>query len=56
VEAIYSEDEVPQGQEHFLEINERLAQQWPVITAQKEPPADADEWADVQQKEHHLEE
>jgi len=56
VEAIYSEDEVPPGQEHFLEINERLAQQWPVITAQKEPPADADEWADVQQKEHHLEE
>lgn len=56
VDAIYSEDDVPESQRHFLEINERLAKKWPVINAQKEAPPDADEWADVQDKEQHLEE
>jgi len=56
VEAIFSEDEVPPDQQHFLEINERLAQKWPVITAQKEAPPDAKEWEDVPGKEKYLEE
>jgi ferredoxin len=56
VDAIYSEDEVPSGQEQFLEINERLSQKWPVITAQKEAPEDAAEWEDVPDKLQHLEE
>ncbi len=56
VDAIYSEDEVPSDQEHFLEINERLAQKWPVITAQKEAPEDAAEWEDVPDKLQYLEE
>lgn len=56
VDAIYSEDEVPPGQEHFLEINERLAQKWPVITAQKEAPEDAAEWENVPDKLQYLEE
>jgi len=43
-EAIFSEDDVPAGQEHFLRINAQLAAKWPVIAAQKEPPGDADEW------------
>ncbi len=56
VDAIYSEDEVPPEQEHFLEINERLAQKWPVITAMKEAPEDAEEWEDVEGKLQYLEE
>ena len=56
VDAIFSEDEVPAGQEHFLEINERLAQQWPVITAMKEAPADAKQWEGVEGKLQYLEE
>jgi ferredoxin len=56
VDAIYSEDELPANQEQFLEINERLAQKWPVITAMKEPPDDAKEWEDVEGKLQHLEE
>jgi len=56
VEAIFSEDEVPEGQEHFLEINERLAKKWPVITALKDAPDDAAEWEDVPDKLKYLEE
>ena len=54
-EAIYSEDEIPAGQEHFLEINAELSAQWPVITEAKEPPEDADDWKDVEGKEQYLE-
>src|SRR4051812_31290407 len=43
-EAIFSEDEVPKGQEAFLPLNAELAKQWPVITEKKEAPADAKEW------------
>ena len=55
VEAIYSEDELPNEQAHFLELNAELAAGWPVITEAKEPPADADDWRDVEDKEQHLE-
>lgn len=55
VEAIYAEDELPNGQEQFLEINAELAQQWPVITELKDAPADADEWSKVKDKLKHLE-
>ena len=44
VEAIYSEDEVPPGQEHFKQLNAELAKKWPVITEKGEPPADAKDW------------
>ncbi len=43
-EAIYSEDEIPAGQEHFLELNAELGQLWPVITEVKTPPDNAEEW------------
>jgi len=29
---------------HFLELNRELAEIWPVITEQKDPPSDAEEW------------
>ncbi len=43
-EAIFSEDEVPAGQEKFTALNAELAKQWPVITEMGTPPADAKEW------------
>jgi len=45
VEAIYSEDELPEGQEEFIAINAELTPLWPVITDVKDAPEDADEWA-----------
>jgi len=50
VDAIYSEDEVPDGQEHFLELNAELAKRWPVITEAREPPPDADDWKEKADK------
>ena len=44
VEAIYSEEEMPAGQEQFKQINADLAKSWPVITEKKPAPADAKEW------------
>ena len=55
VDAIYDEDELPEGQEHFIELNAELAQVWPVITEQKEQLPDADEWRDVKDKLKYLE-
>jgi ferredoxin len=43
-EAIYSEDEIPAGQDHFLELNAELTELWPVITHTKTPSDDAEEW------------
>ena len=44
VEAIFSEEEIPDGQERFKALNAELAAQWPVITEKKPPPDDAKEW------------
>ena len=44
VEAIFSEEELPAGQEHFKPLNAELAKLWPVITEKKDPPPDAKEW------------
>jgi len=43
-EAIFSEDELPEGQEQFIEINAELAKTWPVITDVETAPADAEDW------------
>jgi ferredoxin len=44
VEAIYSEEELPAGQEQFKQLNAELAKSWPVITEKKAAPPDAKEW------------
>ncbi|MCZ0942674.1 MAG: ferredoxin family protein [Gammaproteobacteria bacterium] len=56
VEAIYSEDELPEDQQDFLELNQRLADSWPNITEQQDPPPDADDWREIKEKRHLLEE
>ena len=55
VDAIFAEDEIPEGQEVFLELNAELADIWPNITTQKEPPPDAAEWDGVPNKLQYLE-
>lgn len=55
VTAIFSEDDVPDDQKHWLELNAELAQQWPVINQRKDPPPDAKEWEEVKDKEQYLE-
>jgi ferredoxin len=44
VDAIYSEDELPEDQQVFMDLNAELAEVWPVITEMKESPLDANEW------------
>ena len=55
IDAIVSEDDLPPDQEKFLQLNEELSQQWPVITQRKDPPADADEWDGKPDKLQYLE-
>lgn len=55
VEAIYSEDELPEGQEAFIKLNAELSLKWPVITDVKDAPDDADEWANKDNKIDYLE-
>jgi len=43
-EAIFADDDVPKDQQHFTALNADLCATWPVITAQKAPPDDAEEW------------
>ncbi len=54
-EAIFAEDDVPDGQEHFIELNAELTADWPVINVSKDPPADAEEWDGVEDKLQYLE-
>jgi ferredoxin len=43
-EAIFSEEELPAGQEGFIALNKELAKAWPVITEKGPAPADGKEW------------
>jgi len=43
-EAIFSEDELPDGEQVFLELNAELAEVWTNISEMKDAPADAEEW------------
>ncbi len=55
VEAIYAEEDTPEDQREFIEINAELSKIWPSITRAESPLDDADEWADVTEKKQHLE-
>ena len=55
VDAIFADDEIPEGQEKFLELNQELSRIWPVITHAPTPPPDADDWRDVKDKLEYLE-
>ena len=55
VDAIMSEDDVPENQQEYLQLNSELAKLWPVINEMKDAPADADDWKGVSDKLQHLE-
>lgn len=53
--AIFAEDDLPEGQEEYLQLNEELTKIWPVLTVKKDPPPDAEEWDGVEGKLQYLE-
>ena len=54
-EAIFPEDEVPAGQEHYIALNAELAQKWPVLSEKKEALEEAEKWDGVADKYQYLE-
>ncbi|MBE7564088.1 ferredoxin family protein [Acidithiobacillus thiooxidans] len=54
--AIFRDDDLPEGQEEYEEINARLAKVWPAIIQKKPAPEDADAWLEVKDKRGLLEE
>ena len=54
-EAIFADSDVPDDQQAFIDLNADLAKSWPVISARKEPPEDADDWLGVPGKLDQLE-
>ncbi len=55
VEAIVSEDDLPEDQQEFLALNADLSREWPVLSEKKDAPPDADDWQDVKEKLKYLE-
>ena len=55
VDAILSEDELPEDQWEFLELNAELAEVWPNISEKKDALEDEAEWRDVPKKRKYLE-
>src|SRR4051812_33441895 len=54
VDAIFEESDVPAGQREFIALNAELAGRWEPIVLKKEAPADAVQWAAVQDKRRYL--
>ena len=54
IEAIYADDELPNNQIEFVEINARLADVYENITEAKEPLPDADNFKDIENKREFL--
>ena len=55
IEAIHAEDDVPDEQQQYIQLNAELAKMWPVITEKKDALPDADKWAEVKDKLEYLE-
>jgi ferredoxin len=54
-EAIFAEDDVPEDQRVYIQLNAELAKVWKVIVERKDPLPDADEWVKVKDKLKYLE-
>ena len=54
VTAIFEEDDLPEKWTKYIELNERLASEWPVITEQQDPLDTAEEFRDVEEKFEHF--
>ena len=55
VDAIVSEDDLADTDQHFLALNAELSREWPVITEKKDAPEDAADWEGVADKLQYLE-
>lgn len=54
VNAIYAEDDLPDDMRDYLELNEQLCKQWPVISEVKPALPDAEDWEAVPDKLQYL--
>ncbi|MDE2088841.1 MAG: DUF3470 domain-containing protein [Gammaproteobacteria bacterium] len=54
VNAIWKVDDLPQDYANYVRLNAEFARLWPVIKRRKDPPPDADAWAQVKDKSQHL--
>lgn len=54
VNAIMSEDDLPDDQKQFQALNAELAKNWPNIASKKDGPPDAKSWEGVPGKLAHL--
>ena len=54
VNAIYAEEDVPDDQRNYIQLNRDLAQTWPVITKSIAALPDADAWAEKLPKTQYL--
>lgn len=55
-EAIFPEEDLPEKWAEYVAINERLAQEWPVISEKKDSLPDADQFKGVEGKRGMLDE
>ena len=55
VDAILSEDDLPEDQQFLVELNTELSRDWPVITEMKPAPEDAADWEGIPDKMQYLE-
>ena len=56
VQAIFAEDDLPEKWNEYLELNIRLATEWPEITSAKDALPEAEEFKDVDDKRQLLDE
>jgi ferredoxin len=54
VGAIVAEEDVPENQKQFIDLNAELAKKWPSITRMQEHFKDADDWKDEPNKMQYL--
>ena len=52
--AIYAEDNLPEDQKEFIQINAELSRLWPTLTKSKESLPEAEKWSGVADKLQHL--
>ena len=50
IDAIFEEDDLPNEQRLFIDINKKLSEKWPVIEEMIPAPEDADDWNGVPDK------
>ncbi len=53
--AIYPDDELPEDQTEYIELNAELSQKWPLIFTTKPPLPDHEKWNSVPNKLQYLE-